>query len=320
MIGDPTDGGLARSLTTAFAGLGWDVKLISGEPEGPSWLKRLGYRSRACAQVVAPRNLGQASQHADLVLCVKGVFVSPHVIRQLRLLYSCPIVCWNPDDPFDSALSNRGGLLQLSIPSYDLYVTWSEDVAGKLERVARSVLVLPFAWDPSRFFPDRFSDCTHDEQALLSEARDRPVFVGTWTREREQWLSSIRDLHPIVFGNRWPRRRGVETRPALGGRALRLALGRSAVSLNFLRHQNEHTHNMRTFEIAGCGGRQVAQASREHLDIAGSLGRMRTFRTEGELRDAVAIRSDDWQATNAEWLASNTYAMRVSKLLNHLSI
>ena len=68
---------------------------------------------------------------------------------------------------------------------------------------------------------------------------------------------------PVVFGNGWDASR--LGRPAAGVRQrVRRVVGEARWNLNLLRPQNRTSHNMRTFEIPGCGGRQLAPSSADH--------------------------------------------------------
>lgn len=163
-------------------------------------------------------------------------------------------MCWNPDSPFDGSMSNSGGGLAAAVPLYDAYVTWADDVAEQLRRHTRHVAVIPFGFDPH----------VHFQEAGSGVAQDRLVFIGTATSERQGWLHRLVKWEPVVFGNGWDASAGLDVRPPVFGSEFRRVVGEARWNLNLLRPQNRTSHNMRTFEIPGCGGRQLAPRSADH--------------------------------------------------------
>ncbi len=197
------------------------------------------------------------------------------------------LVCYNADDPITtwSRGANRPWVTQ-AIPCYDLYVTYNQALVAPLQaKGARSVLRLPFAWEPE----------IHPRQPFDDSAD--VVFVGNSDAYREDWLTALVE-HPVardwrikVYG-RWHKvkssalqskiQNGMRTGPELA----KITAG-ARLSLNILRQQNEGSHNMRTFETPGSGGVLASQFSPEqdavfpkdkaavyftsHQDIAPSL-------------------------------------------------
>ena len=121
-------------------------------------------------------------------------------------------------------------------------------MAEHLSAIAGQVLVIPFAWDPEIMRPT----------AGHGVAAGRIVFIGTGTRKRSALLQSLAHLRPMVFGNRWPKIEGVDIRPPVYGIKFCKIVGEAKWNLNLLRPQNARSHNMRTFELVGAGGAQVA--------------------------------------------------------------
>jgi len=246
----------------------------------------------------------------DFVIIMKGPYITSSHIRSLRDNYSCPVLCWNADDPFDKALSNSGAGIPAAISSYDMYITWTDVIARKLRRQGAHSLVVPFGWDNFAFFPDAAS------RDLADEVRGRATFVGTWTRERETWLKSISDFEPIVFGNGWPRNGKLDIRPSASGSSLRTIFTCSGVSLNFLRPQNRESHNMRSFEILGCGGWEVATRSPEHEFYATRYPSLRLFSSVAELRGLIADGRPREDPILCQGLEREAYSARVQRLID----
>jgi hypothetical protein len=247
---------------------------------------------------------------ADLVLVIKGVFLNPCSIDYIRLRFGSPVVCWNPDSPFDYAVSNCGAGIPQAIASYDAYITWADDVAERLSAVAARVLVIPFAWDPE-IMP---------RTAGYGVAEDRIIFIGTATRERRAWLQSLAHLRPMVFGNGWPKIEGVDVRPPVFGIGFCEIVGEAKWNLNLLRPQNARSHNMRTFELVGAGGVQVAPQTDDHRRFLGGDSRTVLFQSEDELESI--LRSDPYARPPRlpTLLAGHTYRDRAEQILRELKI
>jgi spore maturation protein CgeB len=95
----------------------------------------------------------------------------------------------------------------------------------------------------------------------------------------------------------------------------------TAVSLNILRPWNVPGHNMRTFEIPGCGGLQLSTASSEVAGLFTSERELLMFRTVEDLRALVswALEHPDERRAIAEAgharVASETYLARAQRIL-----
>jgi hypothetical protein len=244
------------------------------------------------------------------VLVVKGPFLNARVISHIRTRFKCPVVCWNPDSPFDTTVSNRGAGIPQAIRAYDTYITWADDLAERLSTVAARVLVCPFAWDPGIMRP----------AAGTGVAAGRIVFIGSCTSERLAMLQSLRYLRPMVFGNNWPEIPGVEIHSAVHGPEYCGVVGEAKWNLNLLRPQNARSHNMRTFELVGAGGAQVAPYTTDHRRFLGGDSRSVLFEGREELESV--LRSDPWArpARSAAVLDGHTYDDRVKQLLADLGI
>lgn len=315
VAGTPTTGGLRNSLVTALARSGCDVDVLDFGPWSPAWLASAAFRQPALG---APFRYDLARRvdalagngSSDLALVVKGPFLNARVISHIRARFRCPVVCWNPDSPFDAAVSNRGSGIRRAIRAYDAYITWADDLAERLSTVAARVLVCPFAWDPAIMRP----------AAGTGVAAGRIVFVGVGTGERIAMLRSLRHLRPMVFGNNWPEIPGVEIHPAVHGLEFCGIVGEAKWNLNLLRPQNARSHNMRTFELVGAGGAQVAPYTTDHRRFLG--GDSRTVLFEGKEELESVLRSDPCvrPPRSAAVLDGHTYDDRVKQLLADLGI
>jgi hypothetical protein len=313
VVGIPAEGGIRDSLVTAFRRSGCTVELLDLGPWSPAWLVSAAFRYPALGggyRREIRRRVDMLAGHgrADLVLVFKGELLSPRSIDHLRRRFSSPVVCWNPDSPFDDAVSNRGAGIPQAIGAYDAYITWADDVAERLSAVAARVFVIPFAWDPDIMRP----------AAGRGVAASRIVFIGTGARGRSILLHSLAHLHPMVFGNRWPKIEGADIRPPVFGAELCGIVGEAKWNLNLLRPQNERSHNMRTFELVGAGGTQVAPQTDDHRRFLGGDSRTVLFQSQKELESILRSDPGERPPRPPSLLKGHTYDDRASQLLTDL--
>ncbi|MGI8806351.1 MAG: CgeB family protein [Acidimicrobiales bacterium] len=312
VIGQEHIGGLASSLSSGFRDLGWDARHVKWGPWRPVLLSRLAARASSMAEPFRYQLRRQVAAAArdrtfDLVVVVKGPFLDASTISAIRRSTGAPLVCWNPDSPFDGSMSNSGGGMAAAIPLYDAYVTWADEVAERLQARARHVEVIPFGFDPHMHF--------HEPSAGIAE--DRLVFIGTATAERQAWLSRLATWEPAIFGNGWEPSPGLDIRAPVFGSEFRSVVGEARWNLNLLRQQNRTSHNMRTFEIPGCGGRQLAPMSADHERFQESTkaGLFADFDELTALLDSTPPASP---LDTPERLENHSYRSRVAVLVDHL--
>jgi hypothetical protein len=315
VIGEPAEAGLRDSLVHAFRSCECSVAVRSLGPWRPGWLSSAahrqpllgaGFRRTFRRQVDALADQGPF----DLVLVVKGAFLNSQSIDHLRSHLGGPVACWNPDSPFDDAISNRGAGIPRAIAAYDVYITWADDIAERLRPVAAQVLVVPFAWDPAVIKPTPGH----------GEATRRVAFIGTATRQRSALLQRLAYLRPIVFGAGWPHLDGLDIRPPVRGIEFSRIVGEAKWNLNLLRPQNAHSHNMRSFELVGAGGTQVAPATDDHERFLSGDGRTVLFRDERELEAILRSDPSDLPARSPTVLDGHTYASRAQTVLVRLGL
>lgn len=314
IVGEPAEAGLRHSLVTAFRRTGCTVDVLDLGPWQPPWLASAAFRQ----PILGTKFRSQFRRHVDamtethpvdLVLVIKGAFIDSRMIDYLRMRFDSPIVCWNPDSPLDGAISNRGAGIRSAIAAYDAYITWANDVAEQLLPITR-VLVIPFAWDPELMPPTPGHGV----------AAGRIVFIGTGSSERCDWLTGLAYLRPLIFGARWPAIDGLDIRPPIRGLSFCRVVGEAKWNLNLLRPQNARSHNMRTFELVGAGGTQVAPYTDDHERFLGSDSQTALFRTRKELEDILCSDPTQHPPRHPALLKEHTYTDRARQLLNALKL
>ena len=201
----------------------------------------------------------------QLVFVIKGEYIFPETINKIKHECEC-VINWNPDSPFNPI--NSTNYLLDSIPLYDVHFTWSEFLIPEfVKHSAKRVEYLPFAYDPFLHFP---VDLKKDE---IKHYGSDLVFVGTWDEEREVILEQLVEFDLKIWGNNWENLSSKSKlkkhwfSKAVYGKEVAKIGNASKISLNFLRNQNIHSHNMRTFEIPAIRGFMLASFSREHSKL-----------------------------------------------------
>lgn len=315
VVGPPAEAGLRCSLVSALRRFGCGVSALDLAQPRSGLIASAAVRHPSLGLTIR-RQLRRSvdalaeTGPSDLVLVLKGALLDRHSVDHLRSRFGSPVVCWNPDSPFDNALSNSGSGIPQAIREYDMYVTWANDVAERLSAIAQRVLVIPFAWDPDLIYP-----VTGD-----GNAQGRIVFVGTCTKERAAWLHTLARMRPLVFGDRWPKIDGVEVHPPVRGDDYCRVVGEARWNLNLLRPQNAKSHNMRTFELVGADGNQVAPLTSDHKIFLRADSRTVLFSSPQELRAILQSDPEERPPRPAGLLDDHTYCVRVGRLLSALGI
>ena len=242
-----------------------------------------------------------AESRPDVVLVVKGTYVRPQIVRQLRQM-GATLVNFSTDDPFNP--SARSPYLQDAIGEYDIYATpRTANVEQLVAAGARKAVVVPFGYKPSVHFvppdePDERSGCD-----LL--------FIGGADADRFRFFRRIVELWPDVrldlYGNYWNRDAMLSRfwRGFAHGDVYRRATRRARFAINLVRRANRDGHVMRTFEVPACGGCLLTERTDDH-------GR---FFDEG--RDALFFDSPEDLVAQASALTADDARRRVIAAAGH---
>jgi Glycosyl transferases group 1 len=124
----------------------------------------------------------------------------------------------------------------------------------------------------------------------------------------------------VVYGSRWPKIDRVDIRPPAFGIDFCKIVGEAKWNLNLLRPQNARSHNMRTFELAGAGGNQVAPQSDDHRRFLGGDSRTVLFQSKEELESILRSDPSEQPPRLPTLLDGHTYRDRVHQVLTDLRI
>lgn len=199
----------------------------------------------------------------DLVLVIKGIEIEPATLKAIRVMPGAPLLLnWNPDSPFDAAVSNSSPGLLASIQHYDCYFTYDSRLFDLLKaQGARRVEWLPFGYDAAEHHPVEL------DAAGRARFGSELCFVGAYSPERAEHLSALADFDLAIWGPNWERL--ASSSPLhrhlrghyLAGEEMSAAFSGAQIVLNFLRAQNALSHNMRTFEAPASGAFMLASHS-----------------------------------------------------------
>lgn len=223
----------------------------------------------------------------DLAVVLKGEYLRPDAIAELRESLRCPVINFYPDDPFSELPVNRLVFGPEVLREYDGCYTFARRLvpAYRAAGVAH-VEWLPFARDP----------VLHAPPAEGVEPEADVTFVGNLDRSRAEWLAALGGVRVVIHGDlrvnrRLARRlRGMSDallKPPVFGAEMSEALGRGAISLNVLREQNKGSHNMRSFESPACGAFTISEGSEEIESLFETGTEIVTVRDPGELESTV---------------------------------
>ena len=274
LIGNSAPSHLGGAYYRALLSLGFDVCFVD-ELAAFGWWDRQAFSSfvqrirghlptrvTAFNQIV----LDAARRYSpDLILSVKGSYLKPETIGELKQTSRALLVNYSTDNPFNPAASTR--YVRNSLPLWDIYVTPRAHTIHELEQHCKgAILYLPFGYDPEFHFPEQ-QISTEEARRFTSEL----TFIGTCDQDRVEILRFLasQDVSVRLFGGgrRYRLIKALRRRHSgpVTGREYRLAMNCSKIVLSLNRKANRDTHVMRTFEVPACGSFMLAERSEEQL-------------------------------------------------------
>jgi spore maturation protein CgeB len=262
--------GNARHRVTAMARLGHDVTEIDTDAilttgsRVANWLRVRTQRGPS-VDALNRRMVDAATSGPpfDVIWCDKPVLLRVDTVRRLRAT-GARVVSFNSDNPFGTRGDAGWGLFLKTIPEYDVHlVNTAACIDDYRQRGARHVFAMPPFFEPAVHFPP--------PEGWSEDDRDIDVsFVGSPYDDRPDFIRAPRRDFGItvrLFGARWDRVLTTEEQklfqlgPASYGEDYRRLIWRSKISLGFVTHANCDTYARRWFEITGCGGFLLGEAT-----------------------------------------------------------
>jgi spore maturation protein CgeB len=205
-------------------------------------------------------NMIEAKQ-PDAVLIFKGMEIFPSTLIWTRDR-GIKLINYNPDNPFLFSGKGSGNInITKSIGLYDLHFTYDRDIKKRIEDEFQiQVHTLPFGFDVSQQL---------FESSCMKPEIKKVCFVGSADINRVSFLTQLaqRGVQIDLYGNNWKgvfRTSNVQVNGPVYGDEFWETLCRYRIQLNLMRPHNPHSHNMRTFEVPGIGGIQLAPNTYDH--------------------------------------------------------
>lgn len=196
----------------------------------------------------------------QIVWVFKGMELMPKTIQWLKSR-NIKVVNYNPDSPYIFSGRGSGNLnVKKGLPLFDLYMTYDSQILERLKKDKINAALLPFGFD--------IPETTFDE-AIVAPEIIKACFVGGADAGRVEFLNALsrRGIPIDIYGSGWNKFHldpAIQIYPAVYETEFWITLRKYRVQINMLRVHNLTSHNMRTFDIPGVGGIEVAPYTDDH--------------------------------------------------------
>ena len=197
----------------------------------------------------------------EIIWVFKGMEITPTSLKWAKAK-GIKLVNYNPDNPFIFTGKGSGNAnITNSIGLYDFHFTYNLEIQKQLEKEYNAKTgFLPFAYDVNQSLYDL---CANETEIV------KACFLGNPDKIRATFLEQLaaKGIAIDVFGNDWNKfvtHKNITTHSPVYENEQWKTLRKYRVQINLMRIHNEDSHNMRTFEVPGIGGLQVAPFTKEH--------------------------------------------------------
>jgi spore maturation protein CgeB len=197
----------------------------------------------------------------SVIWVFKGMEISPDSLQYAKQK-GIKLANYNPDNPFIfTGVGSGNKNITNSIDLYDLHFTYNLDIKKQLEEKHHAkTALLPFAFDISQ---DLYAECKEVKEI------NKACFLGNPDKQRAEFILALANLGAVidVYGHYWNKfiqHKNITIFDAVYEKEQWKTLRKYRVQINIMRVHNLNSHNMRTFEVAGIGGIQLAPNTKEH--------------------------------------------------------
>ena len=197
----------------------------------------------------------------DVIWIFKGMEIFPESIEWAKGK-GIAFVNYNPDNPFIFSGKGSGNLnVRNSIHLYDLHLTYNNTVKNEISNKYKiSTRILPFGFDLS---DEVFKECCLEMEIM------KTCFLGNPDIHRSSFLLKLAEqgIKIDIYGSNWNKflkHPNIKIFMPVFGTEVWKTLRKYRVQLNLMRLHNPDSHNMRSFEIPGVGGIQLAPNTDDH--------------------------------------------------------
>jgi spore maturation protein CgeB len=279
--------GAGPLFVAAFRELGHEAELFDWTKylytsKGHSLKNRILNRlffSRVAAKINKSLLVFLANKKFDLILVSKGIHLFPETVSAFAA-HTVKTANWNPDDFFNPV--NSSGYLREAFTKYDCILTPRRHLIDEYKaRGAKRCEYIDWYYVP-QFFKPPYS------QTDIPLYGNDIVFIGSWSKRREQLINSLKAYRVKVYGGSWKWaasdfKKRVQCLPPIYTTEMCTVMAHSRINLNILTKENRDTSNLRNFEIPACGAFQLAERSKEVLRLFEDGKEIACFSDEAEL-------------------------------------
>lgn len=197
----------------------------------------------------------------DVIFVFKGMEIFPQTL-QFAKEQNIKLLNYNPDNPFIFSGSGSGNKnITESIGIYDVHFTYNMEIKYQIEsQYSIPTYILPFGFDVSE---ELFAKCTETLEI------NKVCFIGNPDKVRALLITKLAKAGVLidVYGYNWEKfinHKNISYYKTIYGVEFWQNIRRYRVQLNIMRPHNLNSHNMRSFEIPGIGGIQLAPHTSEH--------------------------------------------------------
>jgi len=197
----------------------------------------------------------------EVIWIFKGMEILPQSIQWAKDR-DIKLVNFNGDSPFVFSGKGSGNKnVTNSISLYDLHLTYNMSVKKKMEDTWHiTTAILPFGFDVDG---QVFKKSSQQEEII------KTCFLGNPDEYRGKFLKQLAEsgIQLDVYGNDWSKfinHPNIRIFAPVYGDEFWLTLRKYRLQLNLMRPHNPDTHNMRSFEVPGVGGIQLAPCTADH--------------------------------------------------------
>ncbi len=219
----------------------------------------------------------------DLVLVSKGVHIFPETLTAMRRPGTL-LANWNPDDFLNKLNSNR--YLLNALKEYDILFSARPHLFTEYKAFgAKRCVKLDWYYDPAYH---RNVDMEPTWEGL--DCRADISFVGSWSKRREEIISSLKGMNIKIWGAHWDKSSSEfqsdfqVMKKVIPSHELPRIIKHSKINLNILTRENRDTTNLKLFEITACGGLLVSDRTPESLEILDEENEAFYFSDTAELK------------------------------------
>ena len=259
----------------------------------------------------------------DIVFIVKGEVISPETLEWIKINTKAKVICWLMD------VIKRYPEIDKLVRLYDYFYTYEPDDIAYLRKQNKNVFYLPLAYDPDNFFP-----------IYVVQKKWDLCFIGTWSKNREEFLVSISSLlkkekincifymsyysifRPLSWGKCLRRKKEfdfIKQHKYFSLKEINMLFNQSKVCLNIHQEFTKNALNIRTFEIIGAGQIQLVEAFNSVKDLFNNNKTIITYNSAMDLVSKLKFALDNYK-NKQHPENDHTFEARLNEILKNFNM